>query len=401
MATATATIQGHCDEKFSQVKDLLQRYVDSGDEVGASIAVNVDGKDVVDIWGGYADQDRTRPWEKDTITNVFSTTKTVVALAILLLVDRGVLSVTDKVCKYWPEFAANGKQDIEIRHVLSHTAGLPGFDTPLTVQDVCDAPRMAALLAAQAPWWEPGTASGYHSFTQGFLLGEIVRRATGTPLKQFIAEEIAAPLEADFQLGCREHDEPRVSDVIPPPARVALPPTSAESPPSIGMRVMANPPMKAAFANSAAWRRAEVGAGNGHSNARGVARILSVLSRNGRVGHDAAARSESESVDRTFISPETVALIFQEQYKGLDHVIDSGGKPLRWGIGFGLTGPDTWIDYLPEGRVCTWGGYGGSMVVVDLDRKVTIAYVMNRMEEVGLGSRKAREYFAAVYAALG
>jgi CubicO group peptidase (beta-lactamase class C family) len=395
-----ATVQGHCDEKFSQVKNLLQKYVDSGDEVGASIAVNVDGKDVVDIWGGYADQDRTRAraWEKDTITNIFSTTKTVVAFAILLLVDRGVLSVNDKVCKYWPEFAANGKQDIEIRHILSHTSGLPGFDTPITVPDICDAPKMTTLLAEQAPWWEPGTASGYHSFTQGYMLGEIVRRVTGKSLKQFIAEEIAAPLDADFQLGCLEQDEPRRSDVIPPPARGALPlPPTLLDPPSISMRVMTNPGMKAEFANSQAFRRAEIGAGNGHSNARGVARILSVLSRNGQVGPDKESGSESG----TFISPETISLIFQEQFRGVDHVIDTGGKPLRWGMGFGLTGADTWIDFLPEGRLCTWGGYGGSMVVVDLDRKVTIAYVMNKMEEVGLGSRKAREYIAAVYAALG
>ncbi|ETI27219.1 hypothetical protein G647_09902 [Cladophialophora carrionii CBS 160.54] len=388
--TVATTVQGHCDDKFSRVKDLLQKYVDSGDELGASITVNVDGKDVVDIWGGYADQDRTRPWAKDTITNTFSTTKTVVALAILLLVDRGVLSVNDKVGQYWQEFAANGKQDIEVRHILSHTSGLPGFDTPITVPDICDAPRMAALLAEQAPWWEPGTASGYHSFTQGYMLGELVRRVTGKSLKQFITEEIAAPLNADFQLGCPEQDETRRSDVIPPPPRGASPP--GLDPASIRMRVMTNPGMKADFANSEAFRRAEIGAGNGHSNARGVARVLSVLSRNGQVG--------DESKNERFISPETIGLIFQEQYKGLDHVLDTDGRPIRWGMGFGLTGPGTWIDFLPEGRVCTWGGYGGSMAVVDLDRKLTIGYVMNRMEDVGLGSRKARDYIAAVYEAL-
>ncbi|EXJ61657.1 beta-lactamase [Cladophialophora yegresii CBS 114405] len=398
--TAATTVQGHCDAKFSRVRDLLQKYTTSGAELGASVTVNIDGKDVVDIWAGYADVDRTRPWQKDTITNTFSTTKTVVALAILVLVDRGLLSVTDKVCKYWPAFAANGKQDIEIRHILSHTSGLPGFDAPLTVPDVCDAPKLAALLAEQAPWWTPGRESGYHSFTQGYLLGEIVRRVTGKSLKQFIAEEIAGPLGADFQLGCAEQDEHRRCDVVPPPPRAR---SATLDPTSIRGRVVTNPGMKAEFANSEAFRRAEIGAGNGHSNARGVARILSVLSRNGQVAASESARKsagESKSESKQFLSPEIINLIFQEQYKGLDHVLDTGGRPIRWGIGFGLTGRDTWIDFLPEGRVCTWGGYGGSMVVVDLDRKLTIGYVMNRMEEVGLGSPRAREYIEAVYEAL-
>ncbi|EXJ66616.1 beta-lactamase [Cladophialophora psammophila CBS 110553] len=378
-----SSIQGHCDEKFYEVQDLLQKYIDSGEELGASIAVNLDGKDVVDIWGGYADQDRKRPWEKDTITNLFSTTKTIAALAVLLLVDRGVLRVNDKVSKYWPDFAANGKQDIEIRHILSHTSGVAGFDTPLTVEDICDSPKVTALLAAQAPWWKPGTASGYHSFSQGYLIAELVRRVTGKSLTQFITEDIAAPLGADFQLGCLDKDEDRRSDVIPPPP--AGPPPL--DPASIGFRVVTNPPMRADFANSELFRKAEIGAGNGHSNAQGVNRILSVISMQGQVD------------GKQFISPETIDLIFQEQSKGMDHVL-AFGSPIRWGIGFALPAEGTWIDWLPSGRLCTWGGYGGSMAVMDLDRKLTISYVMNKMDNVGLGSDKARAYIAAVYKAL-
>ncbi|KAJ9605798.1 hypothetical protein H2200_009647 [Cladophialophora chaetospira] len=380
------TVEGHCDERFEEVKDLLQKYVNSSDEVGASIAVNLDGKDVVDIWGGYYGQDGSKQaWGKDTITNIFSTTKTVVAYVILLLADRGQLSVYDKISKHWPEFAVNGKQDIEIRHVLSHTSGVAGFETPLKVEDICDSPKVTALLAEQAPWWEPGTASGYHSFTQGYLLAEIVRRVTGKSLKQFIAEDIAAPLGADFQLGCLEKDEARRSDVIPPPTPY---PQNLEMT-EIRKRVMMNPGMRATFANSEAFRNAEIGAGNGHSNARGVTRILSVISLGGKVN------------GKQFLSPETVELIFQEQSKGLDHVIETGGKPLRLGVGFGLTGKGTFIDWLPEGKVATWGGYGGSVTVADVDRRLTFTYVMNKMENVGLGSGKAREYIAAVYKVLG
>ncbi|KIX92758.1 uncharacterized protein Z520_11610 [Fonsecaea multimorphosa CBS 102226] len=381
-------VQGHTDGQLDEVKNLLQKYVDSGEELGASITVNLNGVDVVDIWGGYADRDHKRAWERDTITNIFSTTKTVAAFAVLLLVDRGVLSVNDKVSRYWPEFAANGKQDIEIRHILSHTSGVAGFDAPVTVEDICDSPKVTKLLAAQAPWWEPGTGSGYHSFTQGYLIAEIVRRVTGKSLREFIAEEIATPLDADFQLGCSDKDEPRRSDVIPPPP--AGPPPL--EPGSIGFRVMTNPAMRAEFANSELFRKAEIGAGNGHSNARGVNRILSVISMDGKVGV-----GEGE---RRFISPQTIDLIFQEQSNGLDHVL-AFGAPIRWGIGFALPAKNTWIDWLPEGRVCTWGGYGGSMAVVDLDRKLTISYVMNKMDNVGLGSDKARAYIGAVYKALG
>lgn len=381
-----APVEGHCDEKFKPVKDLLQKYIDSGDEVGASIAVNLDGQDVVDVWGGYYGQDRDRAWEKDTITNIFSTTKTVAAFAILLLADRGQLNVNDKISMHWPEFAANGKQDIEIRHVLSHTSGVAGFEKPISVEDICESSKVTALLAEQAPWWEPGTASGYHSFTQGYLLAEIIRRVTGKPLKQFIAEDISGPLHADFQLGCLEQDYPRRSDVIPPPA---APFPEGLDMSSIRMRVMMNPGMKAEFANSEAFRKAEIGAGNGHSNARGVNRILSVLSLQGQLG------------GKQFISPQTVELIFQEQIKGMDHVIDTAGKPLRLGVGFGLTGKDTFIDWLPDGKVATWGGYGGSVAVVDVNRKLTITYIMNKMENVGLGSGKAREYIAAIYKVLG
>ena len=167
-------------------------------------------------------------------------------------------------------------------------SGLPGFDVPITVEDICNAPKLMALLAEQAPWWEPGTASGYHSFTQGYILAEIIRRATGKSLKQFIAEDIAGPLNADFQLGCMEKDEERRSNVIAPPPRG--PPPPGLDPTSIMMRVMTNPQMKAEFANSLAFRQAEIGAGNGHSNALGVNRILSVLAMNGRGDYRSGAQ---------------------------------------------------------------------------------------------------------------
>ncbi|HEY8761957.1 MAG TPA: serine hydrolase domain-containing protein, partial [Candidatus Dormibacteraeota bacterium] len=182
-----AEVQGTCDARFASVRSAFEEQLESGEELGASIAIVVDGAPVVDMWGGWSDPERTRPWEKDTITNVWSTTKTMTALAALVLVDRGELDVHEKVAKYWPEFGANGKQDIEVRHLLSHTSGVSGWAQPVVVEDLYDWEKSTAMLAAQAPWWEPGTASGYHALNQGHLVGEVVRRITGRTLGAFFA----------------------------------------------------------------------------------------------------------------------------------------------------------------------------------------------------------------------
>ncbi len=159
-------IHGHCEPDFDQVRAALADNIDAGDEVGACITVDIDGKRVVDMWGGYADRARTREWAEDTIVNVWSSTKTVTSLAGLMLIDRGLVELTAPVARYWPEFGANGKQDIEFRHLLSHTSGVSGWDLPFATEDMYDWDRATAALAAQAPWWEPGTASGYQHTTR-------------------------------------------------------------------------------------------------------------------------------------------------------------------------------------------------------------------------------------------
>ncbi|CAO2648704.1 Nn.00g096530.m01.CDS01 [Neocucurbitaria sp. VM-36] len=381
-------VDGTCDDRFKAIEELLQSYFDSGEELGASIVVNVDGENVVDIWGGYADAKRTRPWEKDTITNVWSTTKTVASLAALTLISRGLVSPNEKVSKYWPEFAANGKDDIVVRHILSHSSGVSGWEKVMTIEDICDVPTSTALLAQQAPFWPPGTASGYHSITLGHLIGELVLRTTGKSLQQFIADEITAPLGADFQLGAAEKDWPRVADIIPPPSQAARnPPASpTQRPRSIPEKSMANPLVAAEVAGTAAWRRAELGAVNGHGNARSVARMLSAVSLGGEVD------------GKRLLTPETVDLIFQEQVRGNDLVV---GENLCFGIGYALSGRGTDMNWLPEGRVCLWGGWGGSVIIMDVERRVTIAYVMNKMENVGVGNYRTKAYVKAAYKALG
>lgn len=376
-------LNGMCDQRFEAVRDALAQNIASGEELGASIAIDIDGTTVVDLWGGWRDEAGTQPWQPDTIVNVWSTTKTVTSLAVLMLVSRGDLDVDAAVARYWPEFAAAGKEEVKLRHLLSHTSGVSGLDQPAVMEDLYDWETSTARMAAQAPWWEPGTASGYHALNYGHLLGEVLRRVTGLSLKQFVADSMAGPLGADFQIGASGRDAGRIAPVIPPPP---LPIDLASLDPSApAVRTFTGPPVDAGAANSAAWRAADIGAANGHGNARSVARLLSAVTLGGQV-------------DGTrLLSSEAVELIFARQSDGIDLVL---GVPLRFGIGFGLPQPET-IPYIPEGRVCFWGGWGGSVIVMDLDRRMTFSYMMNKMASGIIGSPRAEAYLAPAYAALG
>jgi CubicO group peptidase (beta-lactamase class C family) len=375
-------LEGLCDERFESVRATLAENLSSGEELGASLVVDLDGEVVIDLYGGFRDPARERAWESDTITNVWSSTKTVTNLAALMLVDRGDLDVHAPVARYWPEFAANGKQEIEVRHLMSHTSGVSGWKGPFTMQDAYDWEKSTTRLAGQAPWWAPGTALGYHALNQGHLIGEIVRRITGQTLKEFVATEIAGPLRADFQIGARESDWDRIADVVPPPP---LPFDLASLDPESPMfKTFTGPPADAAAANTPGWRHADIGAANGHGNARSLARILSAISRGGEV----------DGV--RLLTPETIDLIFDEQINGVDLVL---GVALRWGIGYALPHSET-LPYIPDERICFWGGWGGSMIVMDLGRRMTVAYMMNKMAPGIIGSDRSEAYLRAVYAAL-
>lgn len=376
-----AEVHGTVDERFSGVRDALAAQLED-DELGAAIAVDVDGETVVDVWGGWRDEDRTTPWTRDTLVNVWSTTKTVTALAVLTLADRGRLDVHAPVAEYWPEFAANGKHDVRVRHLMAHTSGVAGWDPPFAVEDMYDWDGAVARLAAQAPWWEPGTASGYHAQNQGHLLGELVRRVDGRSLRQYVADELAGPLGADLQIGARPEDEDRIAPVVPPPP---LPiDLEALDPASPMVRCFTGPVADASRANTPEWRAADMGAVNGHATARGVLDVMRVVSLGGEAG------------GVRLLSEETVDLAFEVQADGVDLVL---GVPFRMGIGFGLS-PSAAVPYLPPGRVAFWGGWGGSMIVMDRDRRVTTSYVMNRMAPGIVGSPRAAAYLDAVYAAL-
>src|SRR5690349_15688464 len=377
-----ADINGTCDEKFEAVRDALAKNVDAGEELGASILVDLDGHIALDMWGGYRDEARTTPWDEHTITNVWSSTKTVTSLAALMLVDRGDLDVDQPVAEYWPEFAAHGKQDVLVRHVMSHASGVSGLDQPASVEVLYDWEQSTSRMAAQAPWWEPGTASGYHALNYGHLVGEIVRRISGKTLKQFVAEEIAGPLGADFQIGAAESDWDRIASVVPPPPLpFDLEAMGMDSP---VVKTFTGPVAAADDANTPGWRRADIGAANGHGNARSVARVMSVVARGGEV----------DGV--RLLSPETIDVIFREQQNGVDLV---AGVPLRFGIGYGLPLAVT-IPYIPDGKICFWGGWGGSVILMDTGRRMTVSYMMNKMGPGIIGSDRSAEYVTAIYDAV-
>jgi len=383
----TGVLHGHYDSRFEDLVAALAEEVTSGGELGAAIAIDIDGEFVVDIWGGHADKAKTIEWSENTIVNVFSSTKNVTALAALLLIDRGLLDPFAPVAQYWPEFAANGKGGVEVRHILSHTSGVSGWDTPFRLENVYDWEKSTSQLAAQAPWWSPGTASGYHALTSGHLIGEVVRRITGKTLKQFVREEIAQPLGADFQIGARPEDHARVAELIPPPPLdVPLDAVPEDHPMRKTFAVMPPTSEAALAAETTAWRRADIGSANGHGNARSLVRALSPISLG------------SNANGGPLLSPRTVDLIFDEQANGIDLVL---AMPARWGIGFALPHPDAVPD-IPDEKICYWGGWGGSMVVMNPDRRTTFAYVMNKMGQVtAAGTERTRRYTQLIYQALG
>lgn len=376
-------ISGECGDRFAAVKDAFASNFELQGDVGASVAVTIGGELVVDLWGGTQDVAGTTPWERDTIINVFSTTKTMSCLSLLVLASRGLVDVDAPVERYWPEFGAAGKRDVLVRHLLSHTAGLPAWDERLEGTDLYDWDRVTALLATQPTWWTPGSRSGYHAVTQGNLVGEVVRRVDGRSVGTFFAEEIAGPLGADFHIGTGPEHDHRVAPVIPaPPIEFVGHDGASPVRDSIPYRA-ANPRLVAEQSWEIPWRRAEIPAAGGHGNARGVALAQCAVSAGG----------SARGVD--LLSPATIDRIFDVQAAGRDLVLGIG---VTFGVGYGLNSPRNPIS--PNPRVCYWGGWGGSLVVNDVDAGMTMAYVMNRMGEGTVGDDRAHTILRAVYASL-
>ena len=373
-------IHGTVAPGFEGVRDAFAANWEQHGDVGASVCATVGGEVVVDLWGGTATfDDGERAWEDDTIINVWSTTKTMSFLCCLVLADRGELDLHAPVADYWPEFAAGGKEAVATRHVMGHTAGLSGWDEPLVPADLLDHDKIVGLHAAQAPWWEVGSASGYHAISQGYLLGEIVKRVSGRSLGTFFADEIAGPLGADFHIGTGPEHDGRIAHVIPPAQNLGA---EMADPPPMALKTLANPPMDAAYSSTPEWRRVEIPAAGGHGNARSVAAIHTLTANGGTVN------------GREYISPEGLDRIFDVQAEGIDQVL---GADLKLGMGFGLPSP---MLPLPNERTCYWGGWGGSLAIIDTEANLSYSYVMNKMGDGTTGDLRGAGPLMALYMAL-
>ncbi len=379
--SSSIEVQGYCDPKFDKVRDVLAESIASGADVGASVAVTLDGEMVIDLWGGYQDTGGQKSWQKDTIINVYSTTKTMSFVCALLLADRGELDFDANVAKYWPEFAQNGKSEVKVWHLMNHAAGLSGMDQPTTSDDMYDWEKMTAALAAQAPWWKPGTATAYHALTQGYLIGELVRRITGKSLGEYFRTEVAEPLDADFFIGVPESEFSRICDLIPPSGDTSSMTGAEEG--SIADRTFKNPLGNALDSRTAAWRKAEIPAANGHGNARSVAKIHSIL----------ACKGEAQGIK--LLSQKTAESVMIERIGGMDMAL---GMPVRYGLGFGINPHERILS--PNENVCFWGGWGGSQALIDQDARMSFSYVMNRMHDGLMGDMRSYNLSQAVYSCL-
>ena len=360
------SIQGHVAPGFENVKKAFQANWDDY-EVGAGYAVVHKGEMVVDIWGGYRDKGLITPWEKDTLVNVYSTTKGMAALAIAILVEEGRLDYDAPVVDYWPEFGTHGKQKVTVAQLLSHQAGVCGVSETITVEDLYDWNKMVRLLAGQKPFWEPGTGAGYHAVTWGYLAGEIVRRVTGKSIGACFHEKVAHPLTADFYIGLPDSEMNRVADMIGPNhARVPQKTNPGQEPvvPPLYPAALLNPnirPFK--DASSRAWRKAEIPAANGQANARGIARIYGALANGGEMDHIRV------------ISPEGIQRAVREEASNTEDPVT--GTPMRYARGFML---NTEGGYGPNPNAFGHGGAGGSIGFADPKANLAAGYTMNQMQ---------------------
>ncbi|MGW0791290.1 serine hydrolase domain-containing protein [Streptomyces sp. NPDC002911] len=359
-------IQGHCDDRFAAVRDAFAANFAERDELGAAVTVLLDGQPVVDLWGGWADGERTRPWERDTVVNVWSTTKGPTALCAHVLIDRGLLDLDAPVAAYWPEFAAAGKESVRVRHLLSHRSGVAGLRDPHTLAELYDWELTTARLAATEPWWEPGTRSGYHAISYGFLVGEVVRRITGLLPGEFLRQEITGPLGIDFSVGFPEADAGRVAELVQPKAVARAQAALFATMEPMAIASLLNPGTGTAAANTPEWRAAEIPAANGHGTARAVASLYGILAGRG-------------SLDgRRILSEEATERVREGQGSCRDLVLGAGfAHETELGLGLWLSGANA--SYGPNPRAVGHDGAGGSCGLADPEAGIALGYVMNRM----------------------
>ncbi|MFF0039245.1 serine hydrolase domain-containing protein [Streptomyces mirabilis] len=367
MTQPAPRVHGHCDARFAAVRTAFEENFRDRAELGAAVTVTLDGETVVDLWGGWADAARTRPWERETLVNVWSTSKGPTSLCAHILADRGLLDFDAPVAAYWPEFAAAGKESVLVRHLLSHRAGLAGLREPHDLAQLCDWELTVERLAAQEPWWEPGTRSGYHALTFGHLVGEVVRRVSGLRPGAFLEREVTGPLGIDFTVGLPEKETERAAELVHPQVASSSEQAAifAQLTPA-AVAALANPLVGATEANTAQWRAAEIPAANGHGTARAVAALYGIFAGRGAYG------------SRQVLSPEAAERVREGQGSCRDMVLGAGFEhETETGLGLWLSGPNG--SYGPNPRAFGHDGFGGSCGLADPESGLSLGYVMNRM----------------------
>lgn len=387
---ASAPVEGACDTRFEPLRRAFAENIESGADIGAAVAVYVDGERVVDLWGGWVDKEHSRPWARDTITTVYSTTKGLTTVCAHRMVDAGLLDLEAPVAQYWPEFAQAGKEDIPVHMLLSHRAGLPTVSRKLDGEDLYDWETMTAALAETAPYWEPGTKHGYHGLTFGWLVGEVVRRVSGRSLGTVFREEVAEPLGLDTHIGLPPEHDGRAATMYP----VDLPPDLAKVAEERRAAMRANmDPRLAADAgnvplapdahNSEGWKRSEMPAVNAFTDARSVAKLYGALSQGGTIdGYEV-------------LSPEAIASATEEQAAGPDTMI---AMPTRFARGFWLSRPEAPMG--PGPKNFGHPGAGGSVGFADPERRIGFGYVMNQMKAGLLVENTGAKLINALYESL-
>jgi len=365
-------IGGWCDPAFRSVHDEFRANFTERGELGAAVSVAVGGTVVADLWGGRRHPDRLEPWAGDTLVNVFSVGKGILAVCLARLVGENRLDPDAKVIKYWPEFGTAGKAEVTVRQLLSHQAGLPGLHAPQPAGLMLDWAAMTSVLAAEEPWWIPGTGHGYHVNTFGFLGGELLRRITGQSPGSYLRAQVAGPLGADLYIGLPDAQHARVAEFSWPAAQDGASPagqedrTRATSVPqtSMAMNAYFNPRDFSGLGvvNTAAWRRAEVPSANAHATAAGIARLYAALAGGGAL--DGIRVVDSAALD----------VATQEQVYGADLVLQ---RPSRFGLGFQLTHPER--EFGSGQRCFGHFGAGGSVGFCDPDAQIAFGYVTNQM----------------------
>ena len=370
-------IHGECDPQFSKVKETFEKLHQEDREIGSCFAVYKDGKPLVDLWGGFQDEDRTKPWQKDNLVTVYSTTKGVAAFCIALAMEKGLLKYEEKVSTYWPEFANNGKEDITVGMLMSHQAGICSPETR-NVDDYYNQNLMAEKLAGMTPIWEPGTASGYHSMTFGWLTSELILRVTGKSLGTYFREEVGDQHEIDFFIGLPESEDHRVAELVPfdivrnensEQQKIEL--TEAQ-------KSQRNSAGTLDIHNTKAWRQAEIPSANGQGNAGGLAKFYSLIV------------PEDNSIK--LLKDDTVNQMTTMQIEGRDLVL---AVQVRWGVGFILNKHK--VIYGPVESAFGHSGYGGSCAFGDPENKIGVSYVMNRMLDNFNADGRSIELINATY----